>query len=853
MRHSVSTDAYSRCTTAPWRMIAVRMLHSAIVALTVLGHVSLALGTDSPEDIEFFEKRIRPVLVAHCYSCHSAAAGKSEGGLQLDSRDGVRTGGERGSAVVPGKPAMSWLLKAIEQTDASLRMPPEKAKLPATVIADIRLWIERGGADPRERPVAGAERPPIDLESGRAFWSLRKPQRTEPPTVSDALWSESPIDRWIRARLERENLPSSPEADAVTLLRRLSFDLIGLPPSHDEVVAFSNSWKTANAANRERIWAATVDRLLASPRYGERWGRHWLDVARFAESTGRESNLTFPHAWRYRDYVIDAFQADLPYNRFLTEQLAGDLLPAKEPAERARLLIATGFLAFGTKGLNEMNRAQFDADVVDEQIDTVTRALLASSVACARCHDHKFDPYHMEDYYALAGIFQSTKTCFGSSINSESSVASDLVRLPNLPGQLIPNKSIPPERVTAMKSQIAQLNDEERRGRAAVEKALAEGRNAESAFTLTDALRIYWTRGILEGELKQVDADGKALPLCMGTLDAERIADARLLERGEISHPKQTVRRGFPRVIALPGVAAPPENASGRLQLAQWITHVDNPLTARVLVNRVWRQLFGTGLVRTVDNFGFTGERPSHPELLDHLAVRFVEQGWSIKSVIREIVLSRTYRQSTQSRPDGLTADPGNRLLWRMSRRRLDAEAIRDAMLFVSGELDVSRRPGSLIAEIGDKSVSLFGFTKTIPPDLDGSLRRSVYLPVVRDRLPDVLELFDGAEPSLVTGDRDTTNVPVQALYLMNSPFVRARAQGLALRLVEKTEGADSATDAARVRRAFALCFHRSPDTRDSELAERFLKRTDGREGAADRWVMFCQALLATAEFRNLD
>jgi len=804
------------------------------------------------EDVAFFESRIRPVLVNHCYECHSAKAGKSKGGLLLDTREGIRAGGERGPAVVPGDPVKSVLLTAVSHTDPDLQMPPKKAQLPGPVIADIDRWIKMGAPDPRESRGGNAMKPPVDLESGRKFWAYRKPVPAPLPTLRDGRWARRDLDHFILAKLEAEGLAPSTDAEPVVLLRRIHFDLAGLPPAEEEVSAFT---QRVRAGGLDSALAQEVDSLLKSERFGERWGRHWMDVARFAESNGRESNLTFPHAWRYRDYVIDAINADKPFDRFLTEQIAGDLLPAKDDAERAQLLIATGFLAFGAKGLNEMSKEQFAADLADEQIDTVTRAVMASSVACARCHDHKFDPFHMTDYYGLAGIFRSTKTHYGTWIDSESNNGGELIRLPDLPGQLIPNKPIPAARVAELKDQLAKLNREEKEQEALLKKAFMEKKDlsGDGFKLLQNAIRILWTRGGIEGQLQTVDESGSALPLCMGATEADKIEDARFLERGEIAHPGPPVPRTFPRVIELPGAIPPPKRQSGRLEFARWLTSPEHPLTARVMANRVWRHLFGAGLVRTVDNFGFTGERPSHPELLDHLALKFVESGWSVKALVREIVLSRAYREASTYRADSFLKDPENRLLWRANKRRLDAEVIRDSMLAVSGRLDLTRRKGSLVAELNGQSVSLIGFNKSVPADLDGSRHRSVYLPVIRDHLPDALELFDFAEPSLVTGDREITNVPVQALYLMNGPFVQEQAAALAQRVMQT-----GLSPAGRIRRAFVLCFNRPPDASEMKLTDDFFEaaRSRGGGGPADDGKIlaaFCQGLLASAEFRNVD
>ena len=602
--------------------------------------------------------------------------------------------------------------------------------------------------------------------------------------------------------------------------------------------------------------AAEADALLASPQFGERWGRHWLDVARFAESSGKEANISFPYAWRYRDYVIDAVNADLPFDRFLIEQIAGDLLPSENDAERARLLIATGFLAIGPKNLDEMNPLQFAADVADEQLDTVTRAVLASSVACARCHDHKLEPFSMQDYYALSGVFASTKTYFGTAVSPSNRIGGDPLVLPLGANAPILHPSIGKQRVEQLKTQLASLKKEQQDRMAAAMKARRSGGDAEKEFSIRDALRIFWTSGGIEGQLEKVDESGQALPLAMGVMDRQRIINSPLLERGEINKPGRPVPRRFPQVIEVANAPSIPARQSGRLEFARWLTHTDSAsggLTARVMTNRVWRHLFGAGLVRTMDNFGFSGERPSHPELLDTLAVRFMADGWSIKKLVREIVLSRTYRQSSVYREDAFRTDPENRFLWRASKRRLDAEAIRDAMLVVAGELDTARPVGSLVGtKIGDRPISLIGLDPNIPADLDGSKHRSVYLPVLRDRLPDVLDLFDFAEPSLVTGDRETTNVPVQALYLMNSSFVQLRASALADRVQREADNHEK-----RLRHAFVLCFSRAPDDEETKLAAAFFDQNQGTSDNDQQYrkllASYCQALLATAEFRNLD
>ncbi len=802
----------------------------ASLALTLPLLITSSSGADDaakPDDakgIEFFESKIRPILAQQCYACHSTAAGKAESGLLLDSRERMRAGGDRGPAVVPRDPKSSILLAAIAHTDDDLKMPPKKDRLPDSALADFRAWIEMGAPDPRTSNVTTTIKPAIDLKSARRFWSLQKPRLHPPPATNNLAWQKRELDHFILAKLAAANLKPSADAEPAALLRRLHFDLVGLPPSPEALATFSSRIEKQGL---DTAIEAEADSLLASKQFGERWGRHWLDVARFAESSGKEANISFPEAWRYRDYVFDAVHADIPFDRFVVEQIAGDLLPFDSDTERARLLIATGFLAVGPKNLDEGNQLQFFADVVDEQIDAVTKAVTASSVACARCHNHKFDPYSMDDYYALAGIFASTKTFFGTHVSPANRVGGDPLVLPRDAGSAILHASLPSKKVEELKTQLAALQ-------------------AEKPESLREVLRIFWTSGGIKGQLDKVDENGQALPLAMGVLDRDKVIDAPLLERGEIGRPGKTVSRGFPRVVELADSPAVPANRSGRLEFARWLTHPDHPLTARVVVNRVWRHLFGAGLVRTVDNFGVTGEPPSHPELLDTLAVHFVQDSWSVKKLVREIVLSRTYRQASTYQEAAFQIDPDNRLLWRASKRRIDAESIRDTMLAASGELDETRPAGSLVAKkIGDRPISLIGLDASLPADLDGSLHRSVYLPVLRDRLPDVLDLFDFAEPSLVTGDRETTNVPVQALYLMNGPFVQARAKTLAQRLMR-----DTPDNEQRIHHAFLLCLSRPPDAEEAKIAAEFLAAKVEPEKSL---AAFCQSLFATAEFRNLD
>lgn len=817
-------------------------MKQAVCVLLLLIKATATLADDADQsqragDADFFESKIRPVLVKHCYDCHAGVS--NEGGLRVDDRDSIRSGGDRGPAVVPKHPQASVLLTAISHSDADLRMPPKGPQLADTVIADFRKWIEMGAPDPRAEVAVGASDTWSGIESTKDHWAYQPPMLLDSPDVDDETWPRGDVDRFVLNALSDNQLQPTADADSRTLLRRLHFDLVGLPPSLPAIARFL---RMVDESGIETALSKEVDELLQSPQFGQRWGRHWLDVARYGESSGGESNISFPYAWRYRDYVIDALNADIPYDRFLTEQIAGDLLPYEDDAERARLLTATGFLAVGTKNLGERDDVKFKADLVDEQIDSLTRAVLGSSVACARCHHHKFDPFSMEDYYGLAGIFASSKTFFGTFTSPANNRGGDPLVLPRIAGQQILHKSLSPKKFAELKSRQAKL--------AAVrteiqesQKAAFSGRTPKKRFTLREVLANIWQLGPVEGKLETLDDQGNALPLAMGVLDDE-VVDVPLLSRGEIGREGAIVPRAFPQAISVEHVPSLSDQQSGRLELAAWLTQEGHPLTGRVFVNRVWKHLFGQGIVATVDNFGTSGESPSHPDLLDALAVGFAEQGWSTKRLIRTLVLSRTYRQASTFNADAFQSDPDNRLLWRMPKRRLEAEAIRDAMLYVSGEIEFDRPSGSHVATIiGDRPISLIGLDKRLPLDLDGSVHRSVYLPVIRDRLPDVLNLFDFAEPSFVTGNRESTNVPVQAMYLMNSSFVQQRAKQLALRL-----GRETSSKEEFVQRIFQRCFARRPDAVETVRSLAFLK--DQNELTE---VSFCQAMLCTAEFRNLD
>jgi hypothetical protein len=776
------------------------------------------------EQVAFFEKNIRPVLVKECYSCHSAGAEKLKANLLLDTRAGLRQGGDNGPTVVPGDPKKSLLVKALRHPEADKRMPPKKT-LPEAVVADFERWVAMGAPDPRDG-AAKVTKNEIDVEKGRQFWSFRPVAKPAPPAVKDRAWPATDIDRFLLAAMEAKGIKPVGDADARTLIRRVTFDLTGLPPTPEEVELFVKEY----GAKPQAAYEALVDRLLASPAFGERWARHWLDVARFAESSGRSVNFAYPHAWRYRDYVIDSFARDKPYDQFVREQLAGDLLTAKDDAQKAEFQVATGFLAIGPKTHDERNRQQFQMDLADEQIDATFQAFQGLTVACARCHDHKFDPIPQKDYYAVAGIFRSTETCFGTPRLFQNNHAGTLIDLPKGAGVTIPLEPLTAERRAALEKQIKDARES---------MTNATGQNAFLQRILTQS-RITQ----VQSQLALYEADGTPKPVAVGVRDG-RAADTRLYARGEIAQPGETVKRGFPQVLTAkqPTIA----RGSGRKELAEFIAAKDNPLTARVMANRVWLHLIGRGLVPTPDNFGASGLPPSHPQLLDYLAATFVENGWSVKKLVKTVVLTRAYRMSSQYDEKNFEADPDNVLVWRMPKRRLEAEAIRDSMLAVAGRLETTPPKGSSVARRGEGNVGFrFGGGRDGGDSATTDTHRTVYLPIVRDQVPEVLTVFDFPDPSLIIGERPTTTIPAQSLFLMNSPFVIRQAEGVADRLLASGDDED-----AKITRAFQLAYSRPPTAKELQGSKTFLADYGKTKARRAAWAAFAQALIASAEFSH--
>ncbi len=868
----------------------------SLISLSLL--LAFAAADSSAADgVAFFENSVRPLLVKHCYECHSQQ-GKVKGGLLLDRKEGWQIGGDAGPALVPGKPAKSLLMHSVRYEDEDLQMPP-KSKLPPEDIRVLEQWIAMGAPDPRVESLAAAStKKTIDFKAARQGWAFRPLQKTTPPVVKKQDWPRKELDTFILAELEAKKLTPAPDADRLTLMRRLSYDLTGLPP--DEAQA---SHKT---------YESYVDHLLSSPQFGEKWGRYWLDLARYADSNGGDRNYTFYQAWRYRNYVIDAFNHDKPYYEFIREQIAGDLMPAKTPEQRRSQMIASSFLALGPKMLTERDKEKLHLDTVDEQIDTIGRAFFGLTVGCARCHDHKFDPFSQQDYYALAGFFRSTEVVMGTRngcVNVASWVEQALpqpepafAELKQKVARLELAMRLKVERdfmeTVAGKKALTKLplagviydeasaelvgdwkqsslsakrfgdfyihNDKKDRGtkKAVFRGALPEtgiyevriaypakgncdkrvpitveafdgvheilfdqtkkpsisglfepigrfhfekggrvnvivGTQGTKDYVIVDAVQfisekdierestaLAMANGSSTGDplllmdnaalTKELDKQVNALKdaeLAMAPRDARDAGDIHLRIRGEVNQLGPKVPRSFPSVLHTGQAPTIASGSSGRLQLASWMTSAENALLDRVIVNRLWAQLFGRGIVGTVDNFGVQGEKPTHPALLDHLAAKFRASGGSFKALIREMVLSRTYQLAAEAKSPRTIADPENRLFGRRSYRRLTAEEIRDSLLFLTGELKLEQAAATALT---------YGEDLDKPMKFDKELRRSIYLPVARNNLAPELEIFDAANPEMVSGDRPLTTVPTQALYLLNSTFLQKQGATLA-------------------------------------------------------------------------
>jgi hypothetical protein len=879
--------------------------------------------------VAFFENKIRPVLVEQCYSCHSVGAGKAKGGLQLDTKASLLKGGDSGAALVPGKPEQSLILKAIRH-EGDNKMPP-KGKLADTIAKDFAQWISMGAPDPRDGNVAVAKG--IDWAAARKFWSFQPVKKPALPAVKDTAWASTDIDRFILAELEKKNLRPVTAADKRTLIRRASFDLIGLPPPPEEVEAFLKD-------DSPEAFAKVIDRLLSSPHYGERWGRYWLDVARYAEDQAHTFGVKpYSNAWRYRDWVIDALNADMPYDQFVKLQIAADLMDDGSD-KFIKHRPAVGFFGLGAQYYKGNDKVV--AEELDDRVDTLVRGFLALTVSCARCHDHKFDPIPTQDYYSLAGVFFSTKLSdvalapkaeverfemgqkqvaemdkklkdfvkaektrvaeakvadIAAYMLAARKVQARRMEKPNYStGEqakadklnpavldrwvkyLEPNSKVsqkvmalsswrklpqPAKGNTDMPADVVQTAKEfQDYVEAILKKQPVPGTNKpvddKTRNEVIDGL--FGDKGVfavgdgelmgqlpmekkqqmeaMKGELEKRKKEVPPAPPSAHAISESTAADMKVFVRGDPKQQGEVAPRRFLRVLSTDN-PAPFKKGSGRLELADAIASKDNPLTARVIVNRIWQHHFGRGIVGTPSNFGQLGERPTHPELLDHLAARLVESGWSMKKLHREIMLSRTYQLASNvdatppsQAANPLLVDPDNRMLWRMNRRRLEVEVWRDSLLVAAGELDRA-----------------FG-GPTLELNADSNRRRTVYAKISRHELNGLLRLFDFPDANITSESRTETTVPQQQLFVLNSPFFVARAKALAARL-QKQEG----DDAARVRLGYQIVYSRSASDGEVEVAKRYLAAKDAPEekNQLSRWERYCQALLAGNEFLYID
>ena len=932
----------------PVRLQPRFVLSVAMAACCLLASRNV-LAADGPAALEFFEKDVRPLLVKHCYECHSA--GDVDGGLNLDSKVGVANGGDSGVVVMAGAPDKSLLIEAVRYKNQDLQMPP-KGQMSSSEIEILEKWVRLGVPDSRTESRPGTVRPTgMTIEDGRDFWSFKPVADPDIPSVENADWVQMPIDAFVLLKLEQRKAKPAEQADKRTLIRRVTFDLIGIPPTPEEIAAFL-------ADESSDAFEKVVERLLESPHYGVRWGRHWLDVARYADSNGLDENLAFGNAWRYRDYVVDSFNDDKPFDQFLIEQLAGDLVTESNRETKT----ATGFLVLGAKVLAEPDKEKLFMDTIDEQLDTIGKAFLGMTIGCARCHDHKFDPIKQTDYYALAAILKSTRT-FGDTQTGvikhwhEYSMATEdeLADLKKINAELAEKKSaassfksketlrlrdkarakaadylaaaarISPDTSLTDVSAIAEplglhprilhhcrlhlkyhaddpvfaqwhslKHSDDASGNDAAEQIKTHYRalfeQAESAFakarkkdaktkTLDDEslepvrAALYDLSGFLAvppkpefafdeetlaeyyrlmEEARLAESNAPDEPSIMGVADGTVLTSLPIHIRGSHRNFGEPVGREFPEVMRTSSVRPVlPRNQSGRLELARWMASTKHPLTARVYVNRVWRWHFGAGIVKSTENFGRLGDRASHPELLDWLARRFMESGWSTKELHRLILSSSTYQMASSNSDATIAeADPENRLLWKFGLRRLEAEQIRDAILAVSGRLN---------SELGGKTVPLrnrqfvFNHTSVDHTKYD-SLRRSLYLPVIRNNVYSLFSQFDFPDPTMPTGSRNATVVAPQALLMMNAGLVMESADHLAKMLLN--EGLDNA---GRVNSAYERALGRLPSESEAKRSLAFVSAamstglTDAAsvdtEAEHNAWSMFCQGLFASNEF----
>ena len=750
---------------------------------------------------EFFETKIRPVLVDSCYKCHGGD--KTSSGLRVDAREHLIAGGDRGPAVIPGDASNSLLLQVMQRTHADLAMPP-KQELSGEVVADFQRWIEKGATWP--------ESVAPQAESEGSHWAFLPIANVDVPQGDD-FRSAHPIDRFIEARQKELGLNPGRRADRRTLIRRASCDLTGLTPSWDRTRRFI-------ADHRPEAFDELVDELLASPQYGERWGRHWLDLARYADTAGENSDYPIPQAHLYRDYVIDALNADKPYDTFIQEQIAGDIIAQEGSSEKyAERVIATGFIAqakrFGTGDLEDMHL------IIEDTLDTIGKVVLGLGLRCARCHDHKYDPTTTEDYYGLYGIFQSTAYPHpgGESVREQRYFVSTMH---------------PSELARAEKEYFAQHADEIGRLKQLIESKQDVEANKAALAAIED------------------NVQSRLAPVAYAVKEG-KVTDSPIQHGGNPYRKGNVVKRRFPAFLSAGVHSDIPSDSSGRLQFAQWLTDSKNPLTARVMVNRIWQFHFGKPIVPTPSNFGLQGTLPTHPELLDWLALQFIKNDWSIKAMHRLIMSSETYQFAAENDAHNAAIDSGNAYYWRFDRRRLDAESIRDSMLLLGGNLDLTRPEAHPFPSKDQWKWTAHRQFKAVYP----SSHRSVYLMVQRLHPHPFLSIFNGPDTSASTAMRDRSTVPIQALFMANSEFVEEQARGLAQSLLETDVNSQQ-----RIDRVYEQVFLRSPSEPELRRAASYIEdyvRLLAEEGVPVgqhellAWTSFSRTLMTSNEFLFVD
>ncbi|MCA9135870.1 MAG: PSD1 domain-containing protein [Planctomycetales bacterium] len=788
-----------------------------------------------------FQRDIGPLLQKHCIGCHGAD--EQNGGLRLDHRDGAFAHTDSGdSAIVPGKPDQSTLLSRVTSTDEDTQMPPEGDRLSKEDVDLLRQWIASGASWPADDVQHESSLPETD------HWAFQPIQKPSPPSVRDTTWPRGDLDRFIQAGREAAGLAVTTDATPTVLIRRVSYALTGLPPTIHEIDTFQHRTEVigVSAAVTE-----LVDELLSRPSYGERWGRHWMDWVRYADTAGDNSDFPIPQAYLYRNYIIESLNNDLPYDRFVTEQIAGDLLPADTLEERNRQTIATGYLAMARRFGSLVERYPWHL-TIEDTIDNVGRTMMGMTLACARCHDHKFDPVSTRDYYGLYGIFSSTRYPFPGlelfqtqrdfiSLLDESETRSKLIKF---------------------EPETKKLSDELAQQLNLCEKRSLENAEREKDCTLDqkrqmrDELDAMLIKARKAGEkladhLRKLPEIPTAYAVADGNRDGISFADARIQIKGEPTRPGAVVPRGFPEVLGgwkLDQTLA--ESTSGRRQLAQWITHRDNPLTARVIVNRVWQRHFGSGIVPSTSDFGLRGELPTHPDLLDWLARDFMDHGWSLKHLQRRIVTSHTYALSSISVPESLAADPNNHLHWRFNRQRMDAESIRDTVLFVAGNLDTT--PQSEPYPFPPRSQWKFTQHHPFKDDYDSN-KRSVYLMTKRLTATPYLQTFDGPDPNACTSNRDQSVTALQALYFVNDDFMHEQSMHFADAVVKRPLSRQN-----RIDFVFKSILCRPPSSEECQMIREHVSNVKTRLGAnasqeTDAWASVTRSLFRLNEFLYID